>query len=86
MTKITFHTFGMGDVEDPELYAALPLGEFMHTDKGQWIRDNCQDPQYVIRPDPHTYGTRVIVYGEVEDKQAVDWILRWGQFDCHTNN
>ena len=86
MTKITFHTFGMGDVEDPELYAALPLGEFMDTEKGQWIRDNCQDPQYIIRPDPHTYGTRVIVYGEVEDKQAVEWILRWGRFDCHANN
>ena len=86
MTKITFHTFGMGDVEDPELYAALPLGEFMDTEKGQWIRDNCPDPQYVIRPDPHTYGTRVIVYGEVEDKQAVEWILRWGRFDCHANN
>ncbi len=86
MVKITFHTFGMGDVEDPELYASLPLGEFMDTDKGQWIRDNCQDPQYIIRPDPHTYGTRVIVYGEVEDKQAVEWILRWGRFDCHAND
>ena len=86
MTKITFHTFGMGDVEDPELYAALPLGEFMDTEKGQWIRANCRDPQYVIRPDPHTYGTRVIVYGEVEDKQAVEWILRWGRFDYHANN
>ena len=86
MAKVTFHTFGIGDVEDPELYAAWPLCEFMDTEKGQWIRNNCQDPQYVIRPDPHTYGTRVIVYGEVEDKQAVEWILRWGQFDCHTNN
>jgi hypothetical protein len=86
VVKITFHTFGMGDVEDPELYASLPLGEFMDTDKGQWIRDNCQDPQYIIRPDPHTYGTRVIVYGEVEDKQAVEWILRWGRFDCHAND
>ena len=76
----------MGDVEDPELYAALPLGEFMHTLKGQWVRDHCVDPQYVIRPDPHTHGARVIVYGEVEDKQAVEWILRWGRFDCHANN
>jgi hypothetical protein len=69
----------MGDVEDPELYAALPLGEFMATEKGQWIRNNCRDPQYIIRPDPSTYGNRVIVYGEVEDKSAVEYILRWGQ-------
>ena len=69
----------MGDVEDPELYAALPLGEFMTTEKGQWIRDNCADPRYIIRADPNSYGIRVIVYGEVEDKSAVEWILRWGQ-------
>ena len=77
MTKITFHTFGIGDVEDPELYAALPLGEFMDTEKGQWIRANCRDPQYIIRPDPHTYGTRVIVYGEVEELAATEYFLKW---------
>ena len=77
MVKITFHTFGLGDVEDPELYAALPLGEFMATEKGQWIRDNCRDPQYVIRPDPHTYGTKVMVYGEVEEPAATEYFLRW---------
>ena len=77
MTKITFHTFGMGDVEDPELYASFPLGEFMDTEKGQWIRANCRDPQYVIRPDPHTYGTRVIVYGEFEELAATEYFLKW---------
>ena len=77
MLKITFHTFGIGDVEDPELYAALPLGEFMDTPKGQWIRDNCAYPQYIIRPDPHTYGTKVIVYGEVEESAATEYFLKW---------
>ena len=67
----------MGDVEDPELYASFPLGEFMATEKGQWIRDNCRDPHYIIRPDPHTYGTRVIVYGEVEELAATEYFLRW---------
>jgi len=69
----------MGDVDDPEIYAALPLGEFMETEKGQWIRANCTDPQYIIRPDPHTFGTRVIVYGEVEDKLATEYYLKWNQ-------
>ena len=77
MTKITFHTFGMGDVEDPELYAALPLGEFMDTEKGQWIRANCRDPRYIIRADPHSYGTRVLVYGEVEEPAATEYFLKW---------
>jgi len=71
----------MGDVEDPELYAALPLGEFMETEKGQWIRENCRDPQYIIRPDPNTFGTRVIVHGEVEDRLATEYYLRWQQIE-----
>ena len=73
----------MGDVEDPELYAAIPLGEFMSTEKGKWVRNNCLDPQYIIRTDPHSFGIKVFVYGNVEDKQAVEWILRWG--DCELN-
>ena len=77
MVKINFHSFGMGDVEDPELYASLPLGEFMATDKGQWIRANCQDPQNVIRPYPYSYGHRVIVYGEVEEPAATEYFLKW---------
>jgi hypothetical protein len=49
----------------------------MDTEKGQWIRNNCRDPQYIIRPDPHTYGTRVIVYGEVEELAATEYFLKW---------
>ena len=79
MRNVIFHTFSMGDVEDPELYAAMPLGEFMSTEKGQWIRNNCLDPQYIIRPDVNTFGVRVIVYGEVEDKSATEYLLKWGK-------
>jgi hypothetical protein len=77
MVKITFHTFGMGDVEDPELYASMPLADFMSTEKGQWIKTNCADPQYIIRPDVNTYGNRVFVYGEVEERLATEYFLRW---------
>jgi hypothetical protein len=71
----------MGDVEDPELYAAMPLGEFMSTEKGQWIRDNCADPQYIIRPDPATFGVRVIVYGDVKDQSATEYYLKWNKIE-----
>lgn len=77
MVKITFHTFGMGDVDDPEIYASVPLSEFMTTEKGQWVRANCTDPQYIIRPDMNTYGNRVFVYGEVDEQLATEYYLRW---------
>ena len=81
MRRITFHEFTLGDVEDPELYAAFPLGEFMDTEKGHWIKKHCSDPQYIIRPCPASYGTKVIVYGEVDEKSAVFYELKWGCSD-----
>lgn len=77
MQKIIFHTFGIGDPDDPELYAMFPLHEFMETEKGQWIKSNCADPQYIIRPDVNTYGQRVMVYGLVEDQLATEYYLKW---------
>ena len=79
MVKITFHTFGIGDSDDPEIYAAMPLADFMNTEKGQWIKTNCADPQYIIRPDMNTFGQKVIVYGEVEDMLATEYYLKWAK-------
>lgn len=67
----------MGDSEDPELYAAWPLHQFMQTEKGLWIRANCNDPQYVIRSNANLFGQKIIVYGEVEDRLATEYYLRW---------
>lgn len=77
MQKITFHILKLGDVEDPELYAAFPLSEFMDTEKGRWIKKNCIDPLYIVRTDPSQYGYNVIVYGDVEDRLATEYHLKW---------
>ena len=79
MIKIAFHSFGIGDPDDPEIHAAQPLYEFMQTEKGQWIKNNCPDPRYIIRSDKLTWGQQVIVYGEVEDKLATEYVLKWGK-------
>jgi len=79
MQKITFHSFSMGDVEDPELYAAQPLYEWQQTDQGQWVMKHCTDPQYIIRPDVNTFGHKIIVHGEIEDQLATEYLLRWGK-------
>ena len=67
----------MGDVEDPDIYAAQPLYEFMQTNKGQWIKENCADPQYSIVADPMTYGYRITVYGALNERQQTEYFLRW---------
>lgn len=77
MQTITFHILKLGDVEDPELYAAIPLSEFMDSEKGRWIKKNCVDPLYIVRSSPETYGYNIIVYGDIEDKLATEYHLKW---------
>jgi hypothetical protein len=69
----------MGDVEDPELYAAQPLYEWQQTEQGQWVIEHCEDPRYIVQPDDCNRGHRIIVYGQVEDQLATEYLLRWGK-------
>jgi hypothetical protein len=78
--QITFHTFTMGDVEDPEIYAAQPLWEWQQTEQGQWVIANCTDPQYRINADSTGQGHLISVYGVLGDKDAVFYELKWGNY------
>ena len=75
--KTLFYQFGMGDVEDPEIYVAQPIYEWQQTEKGKWCMENSIDPQYTIGADNNSWGYRVTLYGGLEDKDAVFFELKW---------
>jgi len=81
MPQITFHTFTMGDVDDIEIYVAQPIWEWQQTEQGQWVMTHCSDPRYSFNPDVNSWGHRVILYGELHDKDATFWQLKWGKHD-----
>jgi hypothetical protein len=81
MQKITFHTFSMGDVEDPEIYAAQPIWEWQQTEMGKWVMTHCQDPRYSVGPDNRNWGHLVQLYGELEDADATFFQLRWSKIE-----
>ena len=55
--EVIVHTFQMGDVDDPDLYAAQPLIEWEKSDAGQWVFKNAADtPTWHRMADPSTYG------------------------------
>ena len=68
----------MGDVDDPEIYAAAPIIAWQKTDQGQWVMEHCTDPQYRFCQDPQSWGHRVELFGELDDKHAVIFLLKWG--------
>jgi hypothetical protein len=81
MRRVTFHTFTMGDVDDPEIYVAQPVYEWQQTEPGQWVMQHCKDPKYTLQSDEHGWGHRVILYGDLDDKDATFWQLKWGKHD-----
>lgn len=69
----------LGDVEDPEIYAAGPLMEWQNTEKGKWCLKNSIDaPYYTISPDPINWGYTIKIAGALMEKDFTYFTLRWG--------
>ena len=79
MTKLEFHRFILGDVEDPDLYAAQPIWEWQQTEKGRWVMEHAIDPSYSIRVDPYSMGYKVVIYGSLDGPAATEYILRYSK-------
>ena len=80
MPRVVFHSFIMGDVEDPYLYAAFPISEWQKTDHGKWCMENAQgEPEFLCMPDPVTLGYRVRISGILSEQQITFLKLKWSQ-------
>lgn len=77
-SRVTFKSFTLGDVEDPELFVALPISDWQQTDQGSWVMEHASDLTYDISPDITTYGYRVRIHGIINDKDLTYYYLRWG--------
>jgi len=77
--QIDFYSFGMGDVDDVDIYAAGPIHEWQQTAKGQWVMAHAQDLKYYTGPDINTFGFRVTIRGELEGRDATEYFLRYGE-------
>jgi hypothetical protein len=78
--KVLLGTLKLGDVEDPEIYAAGPLLEWQNTDKGKWCLENSIDkPYFTITPDHRNWGYTIKIIGELMEKDYTYFSLKWEQ-------
>lgn len=76
--KIIVHKIPMGDVEDPELYAAAPILEWEKSDKGRWLHNHSKrQMEYIVRPNDETYGWVVIIFAWLEEQDLTYYKLKW---------
>jgi hypothetical protein len=75
---VVVHTFKMGDVEDPILYAAQPLYEWEHSEEGQWImQHSVEAPVWHRRTDPMNYGYDFAITAKLKDRDYTFWLVKW---------
>ena len=78
--KVVVHRFQLGDVDDPDLYAAQPVWEWQESEQGKFVMEHAIDePEWRRSVDHMTYGYSYIVVAEMEMKKLSEFYLRWGQ-------
>lgn len=72
------HTFRLGDVEDPYLYAAFPISEWQQTEMGKWVMANVtEELVFHVTPDPNTLGYRVVITGKLNPEAETYFTLKY---------
>lgn len=75
--EIVVHEFTLGDVEDPDLYAAEPLYNWQNSEAGKWIIEHAvETPSWYRIPDIMQYGYKYQVRAKLMGPRLTEWLLR----------
>jgi hypothetical protein len=77
-SDVCVHEFRMGDVEDPDLYAAQPLSDWQNSESGAWVMAHAVDVPFWHRvPDPHSYGFKYLIIARLSEPDQLFWTLKY---------
>lgn len=77
-SDIVVHTFRLGDVEDPELYAAGPIWEWQQSAAGQWVMKHAvNQPWWTKRMDYRSYGYEFNIVARLSEADQVFFRLKY---------
>jgi hypothetical protein len=73
------HEFSLGDVDDPELYAAAPIWEWQQTEKGKWVMEHSIEPPYWKwnKGSPQAWYYSCIIVATFEGADATFYKLKY---------
>ena len=77
--KVIVHRFIMGDVEDPDLYAAEPMWEWQQSEMGKFIMErSVETPIWHRQVDVSNYGHSYAIEAFLKGADYSFWVLKWG--------
>jgi hypothetical protein len=75
---VLVHTFRLGDVEDPEIYAAEPIWAWQQSAAGQWVMEHAvNQPWWTKRVDYYSYGYEFKIVARLSEADAVFFKLKY---------
>jgi len=77
-SDICVHEFTMGDVEDPDLYAAQPIWEWQQSEAGRFIMGHAAESPYWIRSvDYNSYGHQYRIMARLSEQNQTFFRLKF---------
>jgi hypothetical protein len=78
ISNIVVHEFSMGDVEDPDLYAAQPISEWQNSAAGQFVMTHAVEKPYWTRTiDQASYGYRYVIVARMREPDQTFFRLKF---------
>jgi hypothetical protein len=75
---ICVHEFTMGDVEDPDLYAAEPIMAWQNSEAGQFVMEHAVETPYWLRQINHsTYGYQYRIMARLSEQNQTFFKLKF---------
>ena len=77
-SDICVYEFTMGDVEDPDLYAAQPIWEWQESEAGQFVMAHAVESPYWLRQINHsTYGYQYRIMARLSEQNQTFFRLKF---------
>ena len=78
ISSIVVHEFAMGDVEDPDLYAAQPLSEWQDSEAGKFVMAHAVEiPHWIRQVDYNSYGHRYVIVARMRESDQTFFKLKF---------
>ena len=77
-SDVCVHEFFMGDVEDPDIYAAEPVFQWQRSELGRWVTAHAVGEIYWTRAaDYASYGFRYRIMARLSEQNQTFFKLKW---------
>ena len=77
-SDVCVHTFRIGDVEDPDIYAGEPLWQWQQSDAGKWVMENAvETPYWISSVDYNTWGHTYKIMARLSEQNQTYFRLKF---------